>query len=54
MNTNVTRGASAPLARLGRRIAAIVTECNYAQNRVTSLRNTPGAYRIVADKATEA
>jgi len=29
------------MARIGRRIAAIVAECNYAQTRVTSLRNTP-------------
>ena len=30
-----------PLARIGRRIAAAVAECNDAQTRVTSLRNTP-------------
>jgi hypothetical protein len=41
MNHNVTQSARGPLARIGRRIAAIVAECNYAQNRVTSLRNTP-------------
>jgi hypothetical protein len=41
MNHTVTQG---PLARLGRRVAVIVAECNYAQNRVTSLRNTPDAY----------
>jgi hypothetical protein len=29
------------LARIGRRVAAIVAECNYAQTRLTSLRNTP-------------
>ena len=52
MNTNVTQGASGLLTRLGRRISAIVTECNYAQDRVTSLRNTPGAYRTVANQAT--
>jgi hypothetical protein len=44
MNHNVTQGAGGPLARIGRRVAAIVAECNYAQTRVTSLRNTPGAY----------
>jgi hypothetical protein len=44
MNHNVTQGARGPLARIGRRIATIVAECNYAQTRVTSLRNTPGAY----------
>jgi len=45
MNQNVTQGVRAPLARVGRRVAAIVAECNYAQTRVTSLWNTPGAYR---------
>jgi hypothetical protein len=44
MNRNVTQGARGPLARIGRRVAAIVAECNYAQTRVTSLRDTPGAY----------
>jgi hypothetical protein len=29
------------LARIGRRVAAIVAECNYAQTQVTSLRNAP-------------
>ena len=41
MNHNVTQSAQGPMARIGRRIAAIVAECNYAQNRMTSLRNTP-------------
>jgi hypothetical protein len=41
MNANVTQS---PLARFGRRVAAIVAECNYAQDRVTSLRNTPATY----------
>jgi hypothetical protein len=44
MNQTVTQGAGGPLARIGRRVAAIVAECNYAQTRMTSLRNTPGAY----------
>jgi hypothetical protein len=38
MNHHVTQS---PLARIGRRIAAIVAECNNAQTRVISLRNTP-------------
>ena len=42
MNHHVTQGVRAPLARIGRRVAAIVAECNYAQTRLTSLRNTPG------------
>lgn len=41
MNHNITQGMRGPLARIGRRIAAIVAECNYAQTRMTSLRNTP-------------
>jgi hypothetical protein len=41
MNHHVSQGVRAPLARIGRRIAAIVAECNYAQTRVTSSRNTP-------------
>ena len=42
MNHNVTQG---PLARMGRRVAAFVAECNQAQSRMTSLRNTPAAYQ---------
>jgi hypothetical protein len=41
MNHNVTQDVQGPLARIGRRVAAIVAECNYAQNRLTSPRNTP-------------
>jgi hypothetical protein len=41
MNHDVTQSAQGPMARIGRRIAAIVAECNYAQTRVTSSRNTP-------------
>ena len=44
MNHNVTQDVRGPLARIGRRVAAIVAECNYAQVRMTSLRNTPGAF----------
>jgi hypothetical protein len=44
MNQNVTQGVQGPLARIGRRIAAIVAECNHAQTRVTSLRNTPARF----------
>jgi hypothetical protein len=44
MNHNVTQGVRGPLARIGRRVAAIVAECNYAQTRVTSLRNTPARF----------
>jgi hypothetical protein len=41
MNRNISQGTRGPLARFGQRIAAIVAECNYAQTRLTSLRNTP-------------
>ena len=33
------------LARLGRRIAGIVAECNYAQRRMLALRTSPDTYR---------
>lgn len=41
MNHNVTQSVQSPLARIGRRVAAIVAECNYAQTRMASLRNSP-------------
>jgi hypothetical protein len=41
MTHNVTHGIRGSLARIGRRVAAIVAECNYAQIQLTSLRNTP-------------
>ena len=41
MNHNVTQGAGGPLARIGRRVAAIVAECNYAAARISSSRSTP-------------
>ena len=44
MNHNVKQGAQGPLARFGRRVATVVAECNYAQTRVSSLRNTPSMY----------
>ena len=33
------------LARLGRCVADIVAECNYAQRRMLALRTSPDAYR---------
>jgi hypothetical protein len=44
MNHNVTRGAQGPLARIGRRVAAIVAECNHAHTRMTSLQNIPARF----------
>jgi len=32
------------LARIGRRVAAIVAECNYAQTQLASARNTPARF----------
>ena len=44
MNHNVTHDAGSPLTRIVRRVAAIVAECNYAQTRLTSLRNAPARF----------
>jgi hypothetical protein len=44
MNHSVTRSVRTPLARIGRRIAAIVAECNDAQTRLTSSQNTPARF----------
>ena len=44
MNHNVTQGVRGQLARIGRRVAAIVAECNDAQTRVTSPRDTPARF----------
>ena len=44
MNHHETQGIRGPLARIGRLVAAIVAECNYAQTRVTSLRDTSARF----------
>ena len=44
MNHHVTHDVRGPLARIARRVAAIVAECNYAQTRMTSLRDTPARF----------
>ena len=44
MNHNVTQDVRGPLARIARRVGAFVAECNYAQTRLSSLRNTPDTY----------
>ena len=44
MNHHVTHGVRAPLARIGRRLAAIVAECNYAQGQLISGRDTPARF----------
>ncbi len=44
MNHYLTQGRRGPLARAGRRVAAIVAECNYAQTQLVSARNTPARF----------
>lgn len=44
MNHDITQDVRSPLVRIGRRVAAIVAECNYATTRMASLRNTPARY----------
>jgi hypothetical protein len=44
MSYTTKHGGPGPLARMGRRVAAIVAECNYAETRLVSLRDTPSAY----------
>ena len=44
MTHNVTQDGRGPLARIGRRLAAIIAECNYAQTEVSSLRDTPARF----------
>lgn len=41
MNPNLTPGVPGPLARIGRRVATIVAECNYAQTRLIGPRKPP-------------
>jgi hypothetical protein len=44
MNRNMTQDVQGPLARIGRRVAAFVAECNYAQTRLASPQHTPERY----------
>ena len=44
MTHTVTRTVQSRLARIGRRVAAVVSECNYVQTQLTSLRNTPARF----------
>ena len=46
-----TTPARTALGRLGQRIAAIIAECNYAQQRAAILRMTPEAHLDDRDKA---
>jgi hypothetical protein len=44
MNHNLTKSVPGSLARISRRVAAIVAECSYAQYRLTSLKDTPAHF----------
>jgi hypothetical protein len=44
MNHNAKQSVWSPLAHIGQRVAALVTECNYVQMRLTSLQNTPSRF----------
>jgi hypothetical protein len=44
MSHIVKHGRQSAVARIGRRVAAIIAECNYAQNQLTSLRDTPARF----------
>jgi hypothetical protein len=44
MNTNMRHGVLGPLARIGRRLAALIAECNDAQTRLANARNTPAHF----------
>jgi len=46
-----TTPARTALGRLGQRVAAIIAECNYAQQRAAILRMTPEAHLDDRDKA---
>jgi hypothetical protein len=48
MNMTISRPGST-VARFGRRIAGLVAECDYAQRRMVSLRDTPDMYQLDAD-----
>lgn len=41
------------LIRFGRRVAALVAECNYAQRRAFVLRTAPDAFLADRDKAPD-
>jgi hypothetical protein len=47
MNTTAT------LTRFARRVGSIVTECNYAQRRLTTLRIMPDSYLADPDRAPD-
>jgi len=44
MNTTSARQNRRPFALVTDAVAAVVAECNYAQTRMTSLRNTPARF----------
>jgi len=44
---------TAGLARISRRIAGVLAECDYAQRRIFSLRTSPDAYITNRDQAPD-
>ena len=44
MNTASARRNRHPFALVADKVAAFVAECNYAQSRMNSLRNTPARF----------
>jgi hypothetical protein len=54
VSARLTTGpARVTLARFGRRVAAVLAECNYAQRRATIWKTTPDAYLAGRDKAPD-
>ena len=41
------------LARIGRRVAGVLAECDYAQRRIFTLMTTPDAYLTDRDQAPD-
>ena len=42
--------STSTLARIARRIADVIAECNYAQRRMAALRTAPGRYLTREDR----
>jgi hypothetical protein len=52
-SSNGRRRLAPSLSRLGRRLAAIVEECHYAQRRMSDLRAQPDGYLFEPDVAPD-
>ncbi len=53
MTRRITARPTTGLARIGRRVADVVAEINYAQRLVFTLRTTPDAYITDRDRAPD-